>query len=59
MTARAELRTQNRVIKTLQALGYDSLGDWHLRTNNRGVEEEQLRENLQARGGCVALIGSG
>ncbi|WP_291432181.1 HsdR family type I site-specific deoxyribonuclease [Deinococcus sp.] len=56
MTARPEIRTQKRVIKTLQALGYDYLGDWHLRTNNRGIEEEQLRENLTARGYSAAHI---
>ena len=56
MTARAEIRTQKRVIKTLQALGYDYLGDWHLRTNNRGIEEDQLRENLTARGYSAAHI---
>ena len=56
MTARAEIRTQKRVIKTLQALGYDYLGDWHLRTNNRGIEEAQLRENLTARGYSAAHI---
>lgn len=56
MTARPEIRTQKRVIKTLQALGYDYLGDWHLRTNNRGIEEDHLRENLTARAYSAAHI---
>jgi type I restriction enzyme, R subunit len=56
MTARPEIRTQKRVIKTLQALGYEFLGDWHLRVNNRGLEEALLRENLTARGYSAAHI---
>lgn len=50
MTTRPEIATQKRVVQLLQALGYKYLGDWHTRPDNRGVEEQLLRENLLARG---------
>ncbi|CAM4001437.1 type I restriction endonuclease subunit R [Deinococcus marmoris] len=53
---RPEIKTQKRVIKTLQSLGYAYLGDWKERTNNRGIEEALLRENLTARGYTPAQI---
>ncbi|MFT8354650.1 MAG: HsdR family type I site-specific deoxyribonuclease [Gluconobacter japonicus] len=39
-----ERATQKRVVKLFtQTLGYDYLGDWHERPNNRNIEEGYLR----------------
>lgn len=46
-----ERQTQARVIKLLhRQLGYDYLGNWIDRANNRNVEEELLRDWLTRRG---------
>lgn len=45
-----ERATQKRVVKLFtQTLGYDYLGDWHERPNNRNIEENFLRAWLAGR----------
>jgi type I restriction enzyme, R subunit len=46
---RSERTTQKRVIVLLEQLGYRNLGDWHHRDNNRAIETDLLRDNLQRR----------
>lgn len=46
-----ERATQNRVVKLFrEQLGYDYLGNWEDRPNNRNVEEKLLRSFLHLRG---------
>ncbi|MDO5757551.1 MAG: HsdR family type I site-specific deoxyribonuclease [Rhodobacterales bacterium] len=52
-----EKKTQARVIKLFQdQLGYDYLGNWIDRDNNRNIEETYLRPYLTAKGYAPALI---
>ena len=52
-----ERKTQDRVVQLFQrVLGYDYLGDWAERPNNRNVEAEFLRPVLRAWGYSETLI---
>ena len=50
--------TQNRVMKLLQGIGWERLGDWQDRPNNRNVEPELLRAYLKEQGVEAGLINS-
>jgi type I restriction enzyme R subunit len=44
--------TQNRVVNFFQqVLGYDYLGDWQERENNRNIEPKYLRKSKKKGGG--------
>ena len=48
--------TQNRVMKLLQSIGWERLGDWQDRPNNRNIEPDLLRAFLRESGVEAGLI---
>lgn len=52
-----ERHTQNRIVALFQdKLGYDYLGNWEKREENKAIETDLLTANLQSRGYNCILI---
>jgi len=52
-----ERHTQNRIVDLFHTrMGYDYLGNWEYRPNNRNIEENYLRSFLAGRGYSVTII---
>ena len=55
-TVNNEAHTQQQVIAVLQTLGFNYLGNWQYRENNRNIEPEYLNEFLTAQGHSAIQI---
>lgn len=57
MVGQVEKKTQERVVKLFQTLGYEYAGNWDHRAGNSHIEVDYLQQNLMSRGYDAVLTG--